>query len=455
MRMKARRFLLVALSAAVVNTCHSLRPTNAAVKVPSSAATGTNQARSKILKVEAIVKSDQTSPSLTALYSTSFLVVMGASLVAFSPAPALIQALGTASATRILSILSASAALMEITFSPAVGSLMDSVGRKPVFLASLSALAGSNGLVALKPSVVTVSIAKVVNAFVVGLFFITSQAIMSDSTASQPERLSSAIGIQLSLTSLGFLCGAIAAGRLAERGLTVAYGASSVVAMLALGLATTMTETLRLADRIVMEKKATRKLLLRSPLSATRIFRHKEIRVMVILLMLSSIPSFAGDVFQIYSKTEWGLEAKDYSTFIAMFGVIGICGNVVGSVLVRKIGIKRFTAIATLSSMCIPLGAIFFQFRGLMVGALIGFLSSAQRMGITAALISEGAKSGVPQGELAGERSSILALLKVVGPIWYSMLYVQGKSLIGVKSLPFVFNILVSILAFTISIVHL
>jgi predicted MFS family arabinose efflux permease len=225
--------------------------------------------------------------------------------------------------------------------------------------------------------------------------------------------------------------------------------------MLALGLATTMTETLKLADRIVMEKKATRKLLLRSPLSATRIFRHKEIRVMVILLMLSSIPSFAGDVFQIYSKTEWGLEAKDYSTFIAMFGVIGICGNVVGSVLVRKIGIKRFTAIATLSSMCIPLGAIFFQFRGLMVGALIGFLSSAQRMGITAALISEGAKSGVPQGELAGERSSILALLKVVGPIWYSMLYVQGKSLIGVKSLPFVFNILVSILAFTISIVHL
>jgi MFS family permease len=453
--MKARRFLLVFFSAAIMYPCQALRPQNTAVKIPSAAVTVTSRPKNKILKVETIVKSNQSGTSLTALYSTSFLVVMGASLVAFSPAPALIQALGTASATRILSILSASAALMEITFSPAVGSLMDSVGRKPVFLASLSALAASNAMVALKPSVATVSIAKVVNAFVVGLFFITSQAIMSDSTASQPERLSSAIGIQLSLTSLGFLCGAVAAGRLAERGLTVAYGASSVVAVLALCLASTMTETLLLADRVVMEKKATRKLLLRSPLSATRIFRHKEIRVMVILLMLSSIPSFAGDVFQIYSKTEWGLEAKDYSTFIAMFGIIGICGNIVGSVLVRKIGIKRFTAIATLSSMCIPVGAIFFEFRGLMVGALIGFLASAQRMGITAALLSEGAKSGVPQGELAGERSSILALLKVVGPIWYSMLYVQGKNLIGIKSLPFVFNILVSLLAFTISVIHL
>jgi predicted MFS family arabinose efflux permease len=106
--------------------------------------------------------------------------------------------------------------------------------------------------------------------------------------------------------------------------------------------------------------------------------------------------------FRSYSKTEWGLEAKDYSTFIAMFGIIGICGNIVGSVLVRKIGIKRFTAIATLSSMCIPLGAIFFQFRGLMVGALIGFLSSAQKWESQLHCYPREQISGVPQGELAG-----------------------------------------------------
>lgn len=402
-----------------------------------------------------VVKAGQSGTSLVKLYTTSFLVVLGASLVAFSPAPALIQALGTTSATRILSILSATAALMEITFSPAVGSLMDSVGRKPVFLSSLLVLATSNGMVSLKPSVITISIAKVVSAFVVGIFFITSQAIMSDSTASQPERMSSAIGIQLSLTSLGFLCGAIAAGRLAEKGLTVAYGASTAVAVVALCLAATMAETLLPANRIAADEHRTRKLLLQSPLSATRIFRHKEIRVLVILLMLSSINTFMGDVFQIYSTTEWGLEAKEYSTFIAMFGVLGIFSNLVGSVLVRKIGIKRFTAIATLSTLGVPIGATFFQFRGVVIGALLGFLSIAQRMGITAALVSEGRKLGVPQGELAGERSSIIALLKVIGPIWYSMLYVQGKQLAGVKNLPFIFNIGISTVTFVICMIHL
>jgi predicted MFS family arabinose efflux permease len=440
---------------ATITRCISSHPTSV-VKVPRSSITTQPGNKKLKLKANTIANNDEsTRPSLAAVYSTSFLVIMGASMVAFSPAPALIQQLGTASATRILAMLSAAAALMEITFSPAVGSLMDSVGRKPVLLASIVALAVSNGMVALHPTVTFISIAKVSSAFVAGLFFITSQAIMSDSTASHPERMSSAIGVQLSLTSLGFLFGAIAAGRLAEKGLTVAYGTSSAVVAIAACIAATMTESLQPSERVVMEHKATRKLLLRSPLSATRIFRHKEIRVMTILLMLSSLPTFAGDFFQIYSKSEWGLEAKDYSTFIAMFGVIGICGNVVGSVLVRRIGIKRFTAIATLSSICIPIGATFFQFRGLKIGALIGFLSSAQRMGITAALVSEGAKSGVPQGELAGERSSIVALLKVVGPIWYSMLYVQGKNLIGVKNLPFIFNIVISLLAFSISVIHL
>ena len=176
---------------------------------------------------------------------------------------------------------------------------------------------------------------------------------------------------------------------------------------------------------------------------------------MVILLLLTSLPTLSGDFLQIYSKAEWNLEAKDYSTFVAMFGVIGICGNLVGSLLVRKIGIKRFTAIATLSSLGVPIGATFFQFRGIVVGALLGFLSSAQRMGITAVLVSGGGKSGVPQGELAGERLAIVGLLKVVAPIWYSILYVQGKNLAGLKNLPFIFNMAISILSFVVCMIHL
>jgi MFS transporter, DHA1 family, multidrug resistance protein len=338
-------------------------------------------------------------------------------------------------------------------FSPALGSLMDSVGRKPVFLASLLALASANAIVSVHPNVASISMAKVVNSFVTGLFFIASQTVISDSISSQPERMSSAIGIQLSLTSLGFMIGAVAAGRIAEHGLRITYGMSTVVALFALMFGITLTETLTPENRLPVERNVMK--LIQSPLTAARIFRHEKLRVLVILLLLSSMPAFMGDVFQIYTKVEWGLEAKNYSTFLAIFGIIGISGNMVGSMLVQKIGNKTFTMLSTLSSLCVPIGIILYQYRGLQVGAMIGFLSSAQKMGITAALISEGAKIGVPQGELAGERSSILALLKVVSPILYSLLYVQGKKMLSINILPFLFNIGLSFLAFTICTIHL
>jgi hypothetical protein len=162
-----------------------------------------------------------------------------------------------------------------------------------------------------------------------------------------------------------------------------------------------------------------------------------------------------GDAFQIYARTEWGLSTKTFSSLVALAGLIGIAGNVAGSVLAPKLGIKKYTAIATLSSMLGPLGAAFFGFKGMMTGSLVGFLSAGQALGITTTLVSEGAKSGVPQGELAGERSSILAVLKVIGPVWYSMLYVQGQKLFGLKNLPFLFNLCLAATAFAMSQMYL
>ena len=74
-------------------------------------------------------------------------------------------------------------------------------------------------------------------------------------------------------------------------------------------------------------------------------------------------------------------------------------------------------------------------------------MGAAQTIGIIAALVSAGTQSGLPQGELAGERSSLLALLKVVGPFLYSFLYVQGSGALGMPNLPLVFNIFVSLTA--------
>jgi predicted MFS family arabinose efflux permease len=186
------------------------------------------------------------------------------------------------------------------------------------------------------------------------------------------------------------------------------------------------------------------------------LFRHgSEVRILAILLLLQSLPQFMGAFFQIFANTEWKITTKEFSSFIAMWGVIGIVANTVGSVMVRRYGIKRFMAIATLSSMCAPIGASFFGFRGAVIGSVFGFLGAAQAMGIIAALVSRGDASGVPHGELAGERASLIALLKVFGPILYSTLYVQGRGKLGMKNLPFVFNIFLAAGAFVVSQLHL
>jgi MFS family permease len=389
--------------------------------------------------------------------SASFFMVLSASLVGFSPAPVLIAEIGSERATSTLSMIAACAALTEIIISPALGGLLDSIGRKPALVFALSCVSFFYGLVGIHSSVLTICAAKFVGMLCFGSFLTTSQVIVSDIAVSSPERMSQTLGMIYALSSSGFFIGAIAAGKLSEFGLSVNYRTSMVVSALTATLVFFgMKETLHSSKRIPFRENKTqlRKQLSQSPWSScTRIlFRHsKEVRILAILIMIQSLPSHMNDTFQILVRSEWNIDMKDFSSFFGMLGVVNILANIVGSQLVVKLGIKHFTAIATLSSVLSPIGASLLSFRGLTIGCLIGFLASAQMLGVTAALYVEGAKSNVPQGELAGERASFLALAKVIGPIWYSFLYVKGKKVFGTGFLPFWFNVGCGLTAFGIS----
>lgn len=395
--------------------------------------------------------------NLTIFMSSSFLAVLAIALVAFSPAPALVAEIGLDRATSTLSTIAACAALTEIIISPALGSLLDSIGRKPALVTAMICVASVHGLVSIHSSVVTICAAKFVGLLSLGSFFTATQVIISDVSMSDPTLMSSTLGLLYALIGSAFFVGAISAGRLSELGLSVTYGTSMVVCALNAALiAFGMRETLLPSKRIPFQENKTmlRKQLLQSPWSScTRILtRHsKEVRILAILIMIQTLPSQMNDTFQIIARTEWNLDTKDFSSFVAVIGIFNIFANIAGSQMVVKLGIKFFTAIATLSSIIAPIGASFFSFRGLMAGTMIGCLGSAQMLGVTAALYVEGAKSHVPQGELAGERSAFLALTKVIGPIWYSMLYVKGKKVCGTGFLPFYFNIGCGLAAFAIS----
>jgi hypothetical protein len=223
------------------------------------------------------------------------------------------------------------------------------------------------------------------------------------------------------------------------------------------GLTETMPQTLQTTATDTGNIKGRPWLVLQSPLSCTRLLtRHgSRVQTLGMLLMLMTLPTFMGDFFQVFAKQEWQLSTKSFSTFLALFGIVGIAANTAGSILVKAWGIKTFTTVAVMSKLLTMSATLLFGYKGSIVGLILGFLGSAQSIGIVAALIAEGTKSGLPLGEMAGERASLVAFLKVVGPILYSTLYLQGQRWLHTSYLPFLFNVCLSLVALVISHLHL
>eukprot|EP00978_Attheya_sp_CCMP212_P035578 scaffold155559_cov47-Attheya_sp.AAC.2 len=388
-------------------------------------------------------------PSLVMLQFSSLLWVLSLAMVSLSPAPALIKAMGQEKATSTLSFLASGAAVGEIVLAPLLGAAIDAVGRKPALVGCMLSTVVVHTLTALRPGVLTICISRAVDGLAVGAFFVAVQAMMGDVVSSSfPAQLGTLMGRQFALVSAGFLFGALLAGRLAEYGLSTCYGVSSVFASLAAALVLIqLPETLSVSNRVPFQGKEARRRVLESPISCTHLLmrRGSKIRGLAILLMLQSAPQFMGAFLQVFATQRWGLEPRRFANIIALFGLSGIISNIAGSLLIQRLGLKMFTAIATISSLCFPLGASI-SHKGAILGIVFGVLGSAQSIGVTAALTLEGSKTGVPQGELAGERAALVAILKILGPIFYGSLYLHGNRL-GLPHLPFLFNMTLTVLA--------
>ena len=464
----------------------------------------------------------------------TFLMMMSGSMVALVPVQATLQLFSNdqGRTTRYLSLLTTIAALTELTCSQSVGALLDRLGRRVVLSTIVSVVAVLHTLTALfQPmSLVTIALQKCIVPIAFGFFIITTQTIITDcvilsSSAStitttssiQPLphnhnnqnnnsgiMLSSVMGQQMAVTGLGFLCGIVTAGmvsahlnhyhvwiyRMAAAWTTLTY--------LLIRFRLVETHGRPVPSSVTRTKNVTRwesiqslvPTAFQSLLSGTNLLTKYgiKIRILSILLLIMTLPMFMGDLFQIYAKTEWNLSTSMFSTYLSLFAITGIVSNVVGSVLIKSMGIRTFTQIAILSKMIPSLFTILFGYRGSMIGIIVGFLGNAQSIGIVAALISQSTmttttttdtstglmttrskQKNLPssatvsetmklpssQGVMAGERASLMALLKVIGPLLYSTLYIYGQRYFNTSNVPFIFNIMLSIIALLIATYYL
>jgi len=409
--------------------------------------------------------------SLNILRSLTFLQTFALTLIAFKPVPHIVALLGPDRTTPLLSKIASSSSLLQIMFAPLLGSLMDRAGRKPIMIMSIGFSSLINLPVIINPSVLMICVSKFIGPLSAELFAISSQAMLTDIVLSNKygndnngsNLLGAAMGQQIAAGGSAVLVGSLVAGHLSKYRIEVSY-----IASLGLGLLSMLTVTFLMKETLPASAisadppkagafKPIFNQIIRAPSSCLRLLRNHgmEVRILAVLLLIQSLPGLGGDWIQILTKSIWNISTKHFSLYIASFGFLLVLANIVGSVLLEKIGLRQFTVVTILIGICNPLGAILYGFRGMVGGTLVGFLTFAQTLGVRAVLVSKGMKSGASAGELAGEISGLIAILKVIGPILYSSLFTKGKEWFGIYYLPFFFNIGLALIALATSLTFL
>ncbi|KAL9178645.1 hypothetical protein ACHAXT_001983 [Thalassiosira profunda] len=430
--------------------------------------------------------------TLRALHLTSFLAVASTSMVVFAPLPSLTSHLSKspdpqARAVQILSLLSSASAAVELFLSPSVGAFIDAKGRNVAAAILNASIMGANLGAVLRPGVWSVCVSRMVNALSGGFLLIVVNTIIADvfstsgkgAKSSNNDQMGSVLGRQAACVSLGFLLGSLIGGRLTEWGERAAYGGA-----LALSTLATLNVVFRTRDSLefVADKQKAKKdetleamglRVIEAPLSSARLlFAYgSQMRTLAALMLLQSMPAFMGDVFQLFAREQWGFQPKDFANLVALFGVLGIFSNVSLPFVLRSLGIRNFSLFAIASALLFPIMAMFADsFQPLLVVGCLGMYGSAQKVGTSTAITSLATERGIPQGQLQGEKASMLAALKVLSPLVYSTLYLKGKAwansaaeggvgasgleLVATKlgrKLPFVLNIVLGMCAFAVT----
>ena len=132
------------------------------------------------------------------------------------------------------------------------------------------------------------------------------------------------------------------------------------------------------------------------------------------------------------------MSQREFLRFIPLVLGTAIPANALGGQLIKSWGLCPFTLVATFSHLIFWAGVCLSR-RAAVIAALVGALGGARTLAIAPLFQAEGVVNGFPQGQLSGDRASLFAILKVVGPQVYGRLFLLGQKL-GQPAAPFVLN---------------
>ena len=288
-----------------------------------------------------------------------------------------------------------------------------------------------------------VALSKFVSSLVIGLFFLVNGAILADNYRDDAKKFAAVSGVTYALVNAGFSVGiGLSGAPFIPQALRGKYATSVAFSTAALATALVgVRESLPPSERRPFQARAF------NPFAFTRLVSASPtMRLLAACLALALAPLFMGDTLQVFAIRQWGLTPTQVAQLFGGIGISGIISNVLGGGLIKRFGLQAFTALATTSTLVMWAGFASGSLKAAIVCAVVGFLGPARTLGATTMITAEGARLGIPQGQLSGDRANLVAWLKVLGPLVYGQLYLHGVQ-VGLPSAPFFLNVVLALLA--------
>jgi multidrug resistance protein len=336
---------------------------------------------------------------------------------------------------RTVGLLFASYSIMQLIFSPILGSLSDKYGRRPVLLLSIIGTGIGFLVLGFATTLFMLFVGRILDG-ITGGNISTAQAYIADITTE--ENRTKGMGLIGAAFGLGFILGPAIGGILSRWGIHVPFlFAAGLCFANAVLLYFTLPETVTAGHPA--KNLAGRGRNFKTVLNSLRQPRLSFVLIIYFLFVVAF--SIMTTAFSLYTMFRFGYDAQHTGYLFAYVGLIAVIiqGGLIGRL------VKRFgeLPLVIFGALCFAISLFAVPFVGPAAGGLAALLvgGGVFSMGnslATPALTSLASKSvgAAEQGSVLGVTQSVASLARAVGPFLAAVLINSSTAHLGADGIP-------------------
>lgn len=308
-------------------------------------------------------------------------------------------------------------AFMQFFFSPLMGALSDSYGRRPIILLSLLGLGLDYLLMALAPNITLLFVGRILSG-IMGASFTVATAYIAD--VSTPEKRAQNFGMLGAAFGLGFILGPVIGGLLGDMGERFPFYAAAILSLLNFIYGVfILPESHPESNRRTFEWKRVNPFT-----SLLRLRAYKGFMGLIVAFFFLYMGSFAiQSTWSFFGKAQFHWDNADVGYSL---GAVGVLISLVQGGLIRYTskawGMKKSIYMGMAFS---ALGLILFSFANagwMMYAILVPYCVG----GISTPSLQGYMSNQVPlneQGEMQGSLTSMVSITSFLGPLIMTQTY--------------------------------